>query len=534
MSLDFEKSLPSLSALDLWFKVTGKQDLYLSDIPELITLRWNYFKDNWEFLKESYSKKISNYQDPQLLKTHIESFSDFVISQRNSKSTKNPFDNSNVVARFYSIFDSTLISSVRLTFEEQQLVSNKIQEVKSYTRGDFLYIRSELQKERDNIADKVGTTDADYNRVFDRSPQAARVAIKNKDINKMLELQEAIKTVDFILANSFSLASSTIDPFALAKANANNPEIDIKTYKSGYLTRLAYGEDLQSLAKRTLGDPTKWIDIAITNGLKPPYIDEVGENISLISNANKNQINIAEVDANNKLNIDKLFVGQIILLQSSTQTFPEQRTVQNITQVPISGEIILELTGEDDLDRYKVNESAYIRIFKPNTVNSSFFIMIPSDAPLDDSTKNDTPWFLQGSDAVEKRQKVDFSLSETGDLTFNSTGDIQLSFGIDNAIQAIKMKMMVESGELRQHPEFGLIQVKGLTNSSISNIRSIITNSIVKMIEADKRFAGIDSLDVSYRSIDSNTAGTTIDVNLIVRLSGSNQLLPITFSINKG
>jgi len=534
MALDFEKSLSSLSALDLWYKVTGNEDLYLSDIPELITLRWNYFRDNWEFLKEDYIRKISSYQDPQLLKTHIDNFTDFVDSQRNSKSSKNPFDNSSIVARFYSIFDTTLINSVRLTHEEQQLVDNKIQEVKSYTRGDFLYIRSKLQKERDDMADKVGTTDADYNRVFNRSPQAARVAIKNKDINKMLEIQEAIKSIDFILANSFSLSSSTIDPFALAKANANNPNIDIRTYNSGYLAKINYGEDLQSLAARTLGDADRWIEIAITNGLKAPYVDEIGEKILLISNANRNQVNISETDVNNLLNIDKLYVGQVILLQSNTQTFPEQRSIQNITQVPISGEIILELTGEDDLDRYKVNEGAYIRVFKPNTINSSFFVVIPSQQPLDDDLKSDTPWFLQGSDETEKRQKVDLSLDENGDLNFNSTGDLQLSFGINNAVQAIKMKMMVETGELRRHPEFGLEPVQGMRNSTVSEVKRVITDSIVKMIQSDERFADIYSLDVSYADIYDNTSASVINVNLVVRLVGSGQLIPITFSINKG
>ena len=173
----------------------------------------------------------------------------------------------------------------------------------------------------------------------------------------MFQLNEAIRAVDFILANSFSLENSTVDPFALARTNANNPAIDIQTYFSGTLERLNYGEDLQSLAARTLGDPDQWIDIAITNGLKPPYIDEVGEKIPLISNASLNQINIAETNANNELNIDKLSVGQIILLQSDVETFAEQRTIQSIKQVPVSGEIILELEGEPNLERYKISEN---------------------------------------------------------------------------------------------------------------------------------------------------------------------------------
>lgn len=532
MALDFENSISVLSELDLWYKVTAGEELYLTDIPEIIRFRWAYFKDNWEFIKQEYIDLIGSYSDPQLLKTHIETFTEFVASQRNSISSRNPFDNEIVVSRFYAIFDNTPISSVLLSYEEQKILDEKVRTIQQYTRGNFLEIRKQLQEERDILADKVSSADEDYNRVFNRSAQAARVNITNKDLNKMYELQEAIKAVDFILANSFSLDSSFIDPFALARTNANNPDINIETYFSGSLTKLNYGEDLQALARRTLGDPNKWIDIAITNGLKPPYIDEVGEKILLISNASANQVNIAGVDASNNLNIDKLFVGQVLLLQSNTQTFPEQRIVQNVKQVPVSGEIILELSGQSDLDKYKLSENAYIRIYKPNTTNSSFFIMIPSETPLEDQVANDVPWFLQGSDGTEKRQKVDLTIAENGDLVFNSTGDLQLSYGLNNSIQAIRLKMSTEAGELRRHPNYGLPNVSGIKNSDFETAREVLIDSITSLIATDERFSNIENLDVEYNRVTDQFAASYIRINLVVRLAGSGQLLPITFSIN--
>lgn len=532
MALDFENSLSSLSALDFWYKVTSNETLHLSDVPEIIRLRWPYFRDNWEYLKQRYIDLIPKYSSPNVLKAHIDSFSDFVDSQRTSKAKKNPFDNSVVIARFYAIFDTTQVNSILLTFEEQQIIDDKIRKTRNYTRSDFLLMREEFQKERDIIADRVNASDEDYNRVFQRSSQAGRVQIRNKDINKMFQLQEAIKAVDFILANSFSLESSTIDPFALARANANNPNIDIRTYASGYLTKLNYNEDLQSLARRTLGNPDKWIDIAITNGLKPPYVDEVGQRLNLISNANGNQINISETDDNNAFNFDKFYIGQVVLLQSSTQTFPEQRSILNITQVPVSGEIIIELNGEADLDRYKVSENAHIRIYKPNTINSSFYIVIPSLDPVDDNLKSDVPWFLQGADGIEKRQKVDLAFDDNGDLSFGSTGDLQISYGLTNSIQAIKLKLGIEAGELRRHPEYGLIPVQGLRNTDIEVIKDALINSISSMISADERFANIEQLDVSYaNTFDANNA-TAVNVTLVVRLAGSGHLLPITFTVN--
>jgi hypothetical protein len=531
MAVDFENSVDSLSKLDLWFKVRQNQDLYLSDIPEIIRLRWTYFKDNWSFLRETYISLISSYDNPDKLKSEIEAFDRFIESQRNSKVNKNPFDDQNIIYKYYSIFDSTLINSVSTTYEEREIVDSKVNYIKSLTRKDFLEIRTNLEAERDAIADRVDLSDEDYNRVFNRSPQAARVNVKNKDINSMYEIMQAIKSVNIILANYFSLESATVDPFALAKANANNPDIDIASYSSGTLVKINYGEDLKSLAKRTLGDPNKWIDIAIANGLKPPYIDEIGEKIPLISNGRNNQINIGPTLYGAPI-IDKLHVGQSILLQSTTQTFPEQRKVQSIKQIPISGEILIEVEGNQDLDRYKLAENANIRIYKPNTANSSVYILIPSQEQLQDTTISETPWFLKSSDTVERRQKVDLSINDNGDLNLNSNSDLQLIYGIENSIQAVKLKLSVEVGELVHHPTYGLDPIAGNTNQDLQRLRNILVDSIVRNIQGDERFSGIERLDVEYvTNIDSKTV-TAFSITLIVRLAGSDGLVPITFSVN--
>src|SRR5208282_4151749 len=125
-----------------------------------------------------------------------------------------------------------------------------------------------------------------------------------------------------------------VDPFALARANANNPNFDMASYTSGKLVKLAYGESLLSLAYRYLGSPDKWIDIAIANGLKPPYIDEVGESIPFLSNGDGNQFNVPQLDPNGNYNINNFYVNQVVILQSNAQTFPDQRTITNIKQIP--------------------------------------------------------------------------------------------------------------------------------------------------------------------------------------------------------
>lgn len=36
-----------------------------------------------------------------------------------------------------------------------------------------------------------------------------------------------------------------------------------------------YGDDLRKIALRELGDASAWLDLVVTNGLRPPYIDRV-------------------------------------------------------------------------------------------------------------------------------------------------------------------------------------------------------------------------------------------------------------------
>lgn len=532
MSVELEKTLTGLSDLNLWYKIKSNNSLTLTDMPELIRLRWNYFRDNWEYIKKNYEAFALTYTDPDKLRSDIVKFDLFIKYQRTSKSTSNPFDNSDVLLKFYTIFDTTLITNVPLSYEERQIVDNKVRSVTSFTRHDFLLIRDLFQIERDNLADKVGTTDTDYNRIFARSAQQARVKISNKDVNKMYEVNDSIKAIDFILANVYSLNTASVDPFALARTNANNPQINIGQYSSGSLVRLNYNENLESLAARTLGDPNKWLDIAIANGLKAPYLDEVGEKLLLISNASSNQINIASLNVLGALNIDKFYINQIIFLQSNIQTFPEQRSILNIRQVPISGEIVLELSGAADLDRYKLSEGANIRIYKPNTTNSGFFILIPSTEVLQDNVQGDEPWFLKASNVVEKRQKVDLYIDDSGELNFGSGGDLQLSYGLANSIQAVKLKMSVEKGELIRHREYGLVNVIGNINANVEQTKASLIDSITRSIGADERFSRIESLDVRYLVDATGNGATGFQIILSVLLAGSNQLVPITFSIN--
>lgn len=521
----------AMADLNLWLKSRSGDPLVLSDLPQIIPLRWNYFKTEWEYIKPDLQSKVASYGNPDFFNQQIKDFDNFIQSQRIISKIINPFQDSQVFYKYYAIFDNIFIDSINLTNEESRIIKQKTDTIAALSKNDFLKIKNAITEYRDRYADSVNLSDDTYDHAFNRSSIPPQLDASITDANKLLVLQKSISNVDFVLANLFAV-DAFVDPFALARQNANNPDIDIGSYASGRLVKINYGEDLQSLANRYFGNPDKWIDIAIANGLKPPYIDEVGEKLFLISNGSGNQINLPKT-SNTTLNIDKIYINQPVYLQSNTQVFPDQRTIINIKQIPVSGEIVLELDGEPDLDKYKLSELANIRVYKPNTINSSLYVLIPSQEPLDDQRREETPWFLAKSAEDEKRAKVDIAVDDKGEINFTTNGDIRLSFGLENAIQAIQLKMLTELGSLKRHPAYGLINVAGSKNNDIDAIKTQLIESISAQIEADDRFDRIENLAVDYLVSNTTNQGVAaFGITLSVRLAGGQRVIPISFSVN--
>jgi hypothetical protein len=518
----------ALANLSLWYKVRSGDVLQLSDLPTILSLRWNYFRESWEFIKPAVENKIPSYLDPDFLDEQIKELTKFIEAQRNSKARVNPFSDATILSRYYAVFDNIEVSSIPLTNEEQRIVAANISRVQSFSKNEFVAIKTALTGYRDKFTDVIGLSDDSYNSAYGRASVAPQVNATTIDANYIRVLQDSIKSVDFILANFFAV-DAVLDHFALARANANNPEINIGQYSSGRLVKLEYGEDLSSLANRFLGDPLKWIDIAIANGLKAPYIDEVGSRIPLLSNGSKNLLNISGTDASGDLNIDKLYVNQLIEVKSDTLVIPQIRKIINLRQIPVSQEIIIELSGEQDMDAFLISENAHIRVYKPNTVNSGTYVLIPSAEPLPVGRKEEIPWFLATASDDEKQTKVDLAVDSSGDLILTPNGDIKFSFGLDNAVQAMKFKISTEEGALRLHPFYGLVNILGNRSDNFEDARSQIVQSITNQVEIDPRFERIETLNVDF----DNAGANAVLIELVVRLAGGgDKVIPITFTVN--
>ena len=519
----------SIANINLWFKLQTGDQLVLTDIPSIIPLRWTYFAQSWNKLLPQLQQNAPSYIYPDLLAAQLVDFTNFITQQRNSATTVNPLTNINTLYRFYCVFDSITITSIKLTTEETTLVTDTTTTVSQYGKNDFIALQSNIASYRDTQADTLGLTDPTYNSTFDRSPAATQKSAQVQDIQYLATLQASIQSIDFILANLFAV-DAVVDPFALARSNANNPDINIGSYASGQLVRFQYGDDLESLATRYLGDPSKWLDIAIANGLQPPYIDQVGTTIPLQSNSSGNQINIAATDSMGNDNSTRFYVNQAIFLTSTTAPFPNQVQVTNIVQIPSSGDLVITVNS-DQLSAYTTANQASVLVYTPDTINSQQFILIPSTQPLPNQRQDTVPWFLAQSPEDEKLMDIDLLLSSTDDLVFTPNHDFALSYALQNAVQAMRLKVVTELGELRYHTGYGLVNVIGNKNNNIALVKSSITNSLISQIAQDVRFDRIESLNVYY--VANNNQAPALVITMEVRLAGgSSQVIPITFSVN--
>jgi len=524
-----DSALASMRDLNFWIKNKRGSALTLAEIPGIIPLRWPYFRDNWEIIKVSLAATIPTAINPNGLITEIETLSSLIEVQRSSQNqTVNPFSRSSTLDKYQNVFSNILINSIPLTKEERAITEAEVTRISRFIKTDFRALRSEIASARDSLADIVGGTDVDYNASFNRSAVAPLKSITPSDVQNMQALQEGIKTIDFILANARDvLTTVSVDPFALARANANNDDISIQTGKSAFLVKMNFGDDMKDLAQRYLNDPDRWMEIVIANGLRPPFIDEIGKKVFLLSNGNGNQINVSKEDTAGEPNLEKFYIGQQIFLTSNIEKIPDQRSIINIKEVPVSGEIVLELGGDGDLGRYKLLEQAVIRVYLPNTISSLFLVQIPTseEASLQ---PGEEPFFLSDKSEDEKRAGVDLALSGAFDLVFTPTSDLQLSFGIPNAVQAIKIKMVSEQGQSgARHSTFGLVSLQGRKFTDTAEAIEEITTSINGMIEVDPRFERVETLRVSK-------SGSAMLVRLEVRMAGSGSVVPISFSVNTG
>lgn len=414
--------------------------------------------------------------------------------------------------RNFTLMDQAPVFSMSLNSAQQAQVDKIIEDVRQITVDDLKTFRAVIQDLSLQLSNNFGAGDSYYSQIYNRPTPTARITPMTLDEYELLKsLYDVMQSYDILTATTEVDDRNKQTNMEYVAGLAAEADIAFGLPNSKILAPVPFGLSIEQIAARYLGDPQRWIEIVTLNNLRDPYIDENGFQRSLLSNATGRQITVTSVE--------NMYIGQRIVLHSTSQT-PTARRILSIDRLS-DVSFLLSLDGEPNLDPFVLSDNAYLQAYLPGTVNSQQKIFIPSDLPVPQGANILVPTSVAG-DPLVGLSKVDWLLTETGDIATNSFGDFRLAAGITNIIQALKLKIGTPKGSVLLHSDYGLGLRAGVMNSDI-NVQDIY-NSISKLVEEDPRFQGLDSLQISLN-------GPTLTISMGVTLAGQQGVFPLTFEL---
>jgi len=413
----------------------------------------------------------------------------------------------------FEFFNAIDLGILNLNQNQQDAIDNEVETVRAYTVEDLRDIKETIKDLALGVSNQYGAADQTYSDTYDRPAPRNRVIDMTVEENEFLvALWEVIQGMDYLTANKSLDTDNTVSPMQYVGGLADEAGIDFTLSSSKTLVPVPYGRTMEQIASRYLGDPDRWIEIATLNNLKSPYIDEEGTVRQFLSNGNGRQFT---VDSD-----EDIYIGQRVTLGSNT--VPQfTRKISDIEKISDSTYLIT-VNGLADLDQLTTADSARMIAYLPGTVNSQNTIFVPSTAEPPEQDNTFKVPYLQ-EDELTGISRVNWLLTDDGDVATDARGEIMLANGMTNLIQALKLMIVTKKKSLIRHPEYGL----GITpGTSVADIAAKdIFNDVNQMITQDPRFSSLDRLVFKIKA-------PVLEISMSVRLAGSNGLFPIDFKVD--
>lgn len=413
----------------------------------------------------------------------------------------------------FDLFDGVSVDDLSLSSAQQLAIEDELLRVRLLTIDDYRGFRQEMVNLAHDIADNFGAGSATYSAIYGLpAPKTRPIAMTVEENEVLQSIFEAVQMYDLLTATKQYDDLKIQDPTDFVGGLANESGINFEEFTSKMLVPVPFGLTIEEIAARYMGNADKWLEIVTVNRLRSPYIDETGFTYDLLSNAEGRQFNVNDTE-------DNLFVGQKIAIVSDTQPqiFRKIINVENIGE----GNHLVTVDGLDNLDVFTTTANARIIGYLPGTVNSQNQIYIPVNFPSDPDDRTFSVVNIPDS-ALNKLAKVDLLLTDNFDIAINSVGDFRLASGLTNLIQALKLKIRTQRGTLLRHLDFGVGLEHGVSIADIEN--GEIIKSLNAMIASDSRFESIESLTI-------NLNGSTLSINMSVRIANGTGILPISFDV---
>lgn len=523
---DVEKPLDVLRQTSLFVKDLAGVIVTAADLPFQVQRDYSSsIKDSLNILATSI---LTTSSDPSVKtallgvmqsKASVEGLSLSAVANGqlgNAASTAQSIDPSDNVfrqpERNFSLMDNVPVTSMSLNNAQQSQVDQVVNDARNITVDDLKTFRAVIQDVSLQLSNNFGAGSEYYSLIYGTPTPSTRLTPMTIDEYELLKaLYDVMQSYDILTATTEIDDANKQTNMEYVAGLADDAGIPFNIPDSKILAPVPFGLTVEQIASRYLGDPQRWLEIVTLNNLRDPYIDENGFQRELLSNATGRQVTIDS--------IENMYIGQRVVLHSSSQT-PTARKILSIDRLSDTS-FLLSLDGEPDLDPFVTADSAYIQAYLPGTVNSQQKIFIPSTLAVPNDPNILVPTSVAG-DTLVGLSKVDWLLTDKGDIAINTFGDFRYSAGITNIIQALKLKIGTPKGSLLTHPEFGLGIRAGIISSDV-NVQDIY-NSINKLIEEDPRFQGLDSLQISI-------SGPVLSISMGVTLAGQQGVFPITFEL---
>jgi len=409
----------------------------------------------------------------------------------------------------YDLFSSVNPGELRLPNNVLTSMEKERSRIRNFTRADLETRRSQLQESANIYADYVGLGSDIADKALGRKGQPPARDYNDQDIEILYALNNSIQVLDSLASrtvnNQTNIENSQNYITSLAKAAGWPTGIA----QSKFVIPFPYGTTLETIAQQYLQDPNRWIEIANLNGLRAPYIDEVGKTTPFIAEPSGREILLGTEGS-------ELRIGQVITVVA--RSAPSLRTViVNTQKVGIS--YLIEVS--DSVTRFHLNDGASVNWYLPDTVNSRMLLWIPSDTPPTDEFEDET---VNPSELLNLNRitGADWLLDSNNNLVIGPEGDFRLVRGLALVVQAIRLAIATPRGSLIMHPSYGLPQAVGETLYDVDT--KTLANSIKQTFAEDPLFRAVDSI-----SVDQN--GGKVKVGMSVGIKGVDKLLPIGLEI---
>ena len=409
---------------------------------------------------------------------------------------------------YSSFFEKCPLDSFQIDANIQQKIDAELASVRKLTPSDFSSFRSLTITTMMDLANTLGVGDTTVDSMYGiNEPQTSRT-LTTQELNLLGALND--------IADGFALLAMrrpydqlTTTDYIAGYAAASGIVFNVPVSK--YAVPMPYDMTLDQLANRYLGDPDRWIEIATINGLRDPYIDEVGFQQNLLTDGSGVYIVLSDVS---KLNVRQaVWVG-------STAVPREKRHILNIEK--LDGNYRVTLDGADDLAKFTLASDAYIHSFLPDTVNSMQTIFIPSDQ---EGVISDEITRVPGVDMFDPLLKaggIDLMVDQSGDLIITKDGDCRMAYGMQGIEQRIRLTIATPRGALMHHPGFGFPIKPGT---------SIADTSAQQMAQSIRTMFGDDPVFDNLSNIKVKVQGPTAYVSMGLTVFGQDRPIDISVAV---